>query len=42
MCVSNYVAMDLSANVLLAAGASPAMVRAPSLPFSARRRCDDD
>jgi len=29
MCVQNYVAMDFSANVLLAAGASPAMVNAP-------------
>jgi len=28
MCVQNYVAMDFSANVLLAAGASPAMVDA--------------
>lgn len=25
-CITNYVAMDISANVLLAAGASPAMV----------------
>lgn len=28
MCIQNYVAMDVSANVLLAAGASPAMVNA--------------
>jgi len=28
MCVQNYVAMDFSANVLLAAGASPAMASA--------------
>eukprot|EP00668_Euglena_longa_P045703 GGOE01061382.1.p1 GENE.GGOE01061382.1~~GGOE01061382.1.p1 ORF type:complete len:282 (+),score=39.04 GGOE01061382.1:24-869(+) len=28
MCIQNYVAMDLSANVLIAAGASPAMVNA--------------
>ena len=26
-CITNYVSMDLMANVLLAAGASPAMVR---------------
>ena len=29
MCIQNFVAMDFSANVLLAAGASPAMVNAP-------------
>lgn len=28
-CITNYVAMSLAANVLLAAGASPAMVHAP-------------
>lgn len=28
-CVTNYVAMNISANVLLAAGASPAMVHSP-------------
>ena len=28
-CISNYVAMDLMANSLLAAGASPAMVSHP-------------
>ncbi len=28
-CITNFVAMDLTANVLLAAGASPAMVHAP-------------
>ena len=27
-CITNYVSMDLMANTLLAAGASPAMVRA--------------
>lgn len=26
-CITNYVSMDLMANTLLAAGASPAMVR---------------
>ncbi|RDS79489.1 hydroxyethylthiazole kinase [Dyella monticola] len=29
-CITNYVAMNLAANVLLAAGASPAMVHAPA------------
>ena len=28
-CITNYVAMNISANVLLAAGASPAMIHAP-------------
>lgn len=27
-CITNFVAMDISANVLLAAGASPAMAHA--------------
>jgi len=30
-CITNFVSMDLMANVLLAAGASPAMVSPPSL-----------
>ena len=33
-CVTNYVSMDLMANVLLAAGASPAMVRLFAFPRS--------
>ena len=28
-CITNYVAMNIAANVVLAAGASPAMVHAP-------------
>ena len=28
-CITNYVAMNISANVLLAAGGSPAMIHAP-------------
>ena len=28
-CVTNYVAMNISANVLLAAGGSPAMIHTP-------------
>ena len=28
-CMTNYVAMNIAANVVLAAGASPAMVHAP-------------
>ena len=28
-CITNYVAMNISANVLLAAGASPAMIHTP-------------
>ena len=28
-CITNYVAMNIAANTLLAAGASPAMIHAP-------------
>ena len=28
-CITNYVAMNIAANVVLAAGASPAMIHAP-------------
>ncbi|MEO1240152.1 MAG: hydroxyethylthiazole kinase, partial [Pseudomonadota bacterium] len=28
-CITNYVAMNIAANVTLAAGASPAMIHAP-------------
>ncbi|MEO0545292.1 MAG: hydroxyethylthiazole kinase, partial [Pseudomonadota bacterium] len=28
-CITNYVAMNIAANVALAAGASPAMIHAP-------------
>ena len=28
-CITNYVAMNISANVVLAAGASPAMIHTP-------------
>ena len=34
-CITNFVSMDLMANVLLAAGASPAMVSPPVLEVDA-------
>ena len=43
-CITNYVAMNIAANVMLAAGASPAMVHAEEEAgeFAAICRCSDD